>query len=164
MNESIVSWKKSSLIFSSLFAFMIRLYKNRDVQKPIFVCLPQKKLKNSNPGSGWVTHFAILVVKQKFYEPDSIFNRNGKKKKKRRGHSAWSCVMNNSNVLRKKSQLFWLWMPTWETSVFYVLRPGATAHLFFSLFLYWFTQCTFIEYPLYASYWTIVSTIYQGER
>ena len=64
---------------------MIRLYKNRDVQKPIFVCLPQKKLKNSNPGSGWVTHFAILVVKQKFYEPDSIFNRNGKKKKKKGG-------------------------------------------------------------------------------
>ena len=121
MNESVVSWKTSSLIFSSLFAYMIRLYINSDVQNPIFVCVPQKKLKNSNPGSGWA----------EVYEPESIFDRNGKKKKKkRRGHSAWSCVMNNFNVLRKKSWLFWLWMPTWETSVSYVFRPGATAHSF----------------------------------
>ena len=104
MNESIVSWKKSSLIFSSLFAFMIRLYKNRDVQKPIFVCLPQKKLKNSNPGSGWVTHFAILVVKQKFYEPDSIFNINGKKKKKKK-EGSFSLIVRYEQLQCSKEEI-----------------------------------------------------------
>ena len=67
---------------------MIRLYINSDVQKPIFVCVPQKKLKNSNPGSGWA----------EVYEPESIFDRNGKKKKKKGGvtqpdHALWTTSM-----------------------------------------------------------------------
>lgn len=128
-NESVVSWKKSSLIFS-LCAHMIRLYINRDVQKPIFVCVSQKKLKNSNPGSGWVTPFAILVAKQRFMSQSLFLIEMAKKNKKKGGVLS---LMVRSAQLRwsqEEIRLFWLWMLTWETSVPYVLRPGATAHSF----------------------------------
>ena len=94
MNESVVSWKTSSLIFSSLFAYMIRLYINSDVQNPIFVCVPQKKLKNSNPGSGWA----------EVYEPESIFDRNGKKKKKKKEGSL-SLIMSYEQLQCSKEEI-----------------------------------------------------------